>query len=60
MARAKEITQFYLPPTRLSTNGKSYAHWQIQGGREGPWHPRHVGHAPLVTVQNPRVVLFSK
>jgi len=25
MARAKEITQLYLPPARLSTNGRSYA-----------------------------------
>ena len=24
MARVKEITQFYLPPTRLSTNGISH------------------------------------
>jgi len=24
IARAKAITQFYLPPARLSTNGKSH------------------------------------
>jgi len=25
MARVRGTTQFYLPPTRLSTNGKSHA-----------------------------------